>query len=168
MPLTVVLLSGFVCTRTAEELAVPTPRRQNNGSRLVFKHPPGKVCTGPLVRINDRKDQAGKEGASQDRAERHRHPVVSQQGLVDCPRYVVRVKFASLGECFIKAFTHGFLELCAGESGRARGEFVDGVGLGVPALLREMNGEDLLADCFRGEVNEEDLIETSFAEQLRR
>lgn len=77
------------------------------------------------------------------------------------------MKFAAFGKCFIKAFTHCFLELCAGESGRARGEFVDGVVLGVSALLREMNGEDLLADRFSGEVDEENLIETSFAEQFR-
>ena len=69
MPLTVVLLSGFVCTRTAEELAVPAPRRQNNGSRLIFKHPAGKIGAGPVVRVYNRKDQAGKEWASQNRTE---------------------------------------------------------------------------------------------------
>ena len=83
MALTVVLPSGFVRTRTAEELAMPAPWRQNNGSWLIFKHPAGKVGAGPIVRIDEGKDQAGKKWAGQDRTEHHRHAVVSEQSFID-------------------------------------------------------------------------------------
>jgi hypothetical protein len=62
---------------------MPAPRSQNNGSWLIFKHPPGEVGSGPIVCVNEGKDQAGKEGASQDRTERYRHSVVGEQSFIE-------------------------------------------------------------------------------------
>jgi hypothetical protein len=84
--------------------------------------------------------------------------------------FAERLGFRQVGVPVKEGFTDHFFEFGPGEAPRLFGEFVQ-LGLGgliELATFLEVNLEDLATDRLRGQVDEEDFVEASFAQQFRR